>query len=227
MIKQKIKGEVYTLRKITNNLHRYIELATEQDIEEGLNWYPEANEFCRVLANKHGLTMQQVAGITAALSPQVEWGQNKRWAEQFIASRGKGFMGNRDRTIKCKTILKLTDPEAIYSTLSTSDKGGNKTKAFYRNILEPNKDDVVTIDRHAIAACFFRPELCRPLSDKDSKLTYSQYNFLSDCFVSKAREVGMLATSFQAVLWITVRRIRGLMEPKGIVGFVPADIESF
>lgn len=226
MIKQKIKGEVYTLRKITNNLHRYIDLATPQDIEEGLNWYPEANEFCRVLANKHGLTLQQVAGITSAFSPQCAWGTNKEFVKSFLDSGGKARVTTHERVTKAKKMLKTTDYEEIMSLLSVRENGALKTRAFYDSICRPTETDLVVIDRHQIAASLQRPDATYALDANMAQITPVQYNFLSECTREVARSLGYTYSATQAIIWGTYRRCRNLFTHKPDT-FVPMDVEDF
>lgn len=226
MIKQKIKGEVYTLRKITNNLHRYIELATEQDIEEGLNWYPEANEFCRVLANKHGLTMQQVAGITSAMSPQCSWSVNRQLVNSFLDSGGKAKVTTHERVNKAKKMLKTTDYEEIMSLLSVRENGALKTRAFYDSICRPTETDLVVIDRHQIAASLQRPDATHALDANMAQITPVQYNFLSECTREVARSLGWTYSATQALIWISYRKCRNLFAHKPDT-FVAMDIENF
>lgn len=226
MVKQKIKGEVYTLRKITNNLHRYIDLATPQDIEEGLNWYPEANEFCRVLANKHGLTLQQVAGITAAMSPQTSWGVNKEFVKSFLDSGGKAKVTTHERVTKAKKMLKTTDYEEIMSLLSVRENGALKTRAFYDSICRPTETDLVVIDRHQIAASLQRPDATYALDANMAQITPVQYNFLSECTREVARSLGYSYSATQAILWLSYRKCRNLFTHKPDT-FVAMDIENF
>jgi hypothetical protein len=224
---QRFRNKEVTQTKVVKNLLRYYNLATAEELAVGKNWYKEANEFCQGLATEYGLEIWKVAGIVAALSPQAEWSQNKRWATEFIRTKGKGFMFNRDRTIKSKAIYKASSHDEVYERLSTTVNGSKKTRAFYRNILLPGYDDVVTLDRHALAAGFLRPDNCRPLSDKESSMTPRQYDFLSSCFVKGARKVDMIPHDFQASLWLTVRRLRGLNKGVEIEGFTPMEIEDF
>lgn len=224
---QKFRGKEVTETKAIKNLLRYYSLCTPEEVEAGKAWYPEANMFCQELADTHKLEIWKVAGIVAALSPQAEWSQNKRWATEFIKTRGKGFMFNRDRTIKSKAIYKATTHDEVYDKLSTTANGSKKTRSFYRNILLPGYDDVVTLDRHALAAGFLRPDNCRPLSDKESSMTPKQYDFLASCFVKASRKVGMIPHDFQATLWLTVRRLRGLSKAVEVEGFVPMGVDPF
>lgn len=229
-IKQKFKNKELTKTKVVKNLLRYYALATPEDIQTGINWYPEANQFCKDLSDRYDLDLCKVVGITAALSPQTSWDMNKRYASDFIENRGRGFMGNRERTIKAKNIYNANDPAKIQDYLATTPNGAKKTKAFYRNILLPGFCDTVCIDRHALAAGQQRPENTKALQDSEAHLSGKQYSFLSDCYVYAANKVGMIPSSFQAVIWTVYRKQRGLDKTVNTAnenGFVPMDIENF
>lgn len=229
MTKQKIKGEVYTLRKITNNLNRYLDIATPQEIEEGKVWYTEANEFCKRLAIQHSLSLEQVAGITSSFSPQCSWSSNKLLVKSFLDSGGKAKVTTFERLNKAKKMLKTTDYNEIMSLLSVRENGALKTRAFYDSICRPFETDLVVIDRHQIAASLQRPDATYALDANMAQITPVQYNFLSECVREVARSAGMSYSTLQATTWITYRRCRNLFEhkPDNLVGFIPANIESF
>lgn len=227
-IKQKFKGKEITETKVVNNLLRYYNIAQQEDIEAGKNWYTEANEFCKELSERYGLEVWKVAGIVSALSPQTSWEINKVFAEQFIQGRGRGFMGNRDRTIKAKNIYKSSTADQVNDMLATRPFGALKTKAFFRNIILPNFCDTVTIDRHAVAAAIQRPDNTRALSDREADITPRQYSFLASCYVKAAKKVGLVPSTMQAIIWLAYRKQRGLSKPAVVEGgFVPVDIEDF
>ncbi len=208
---------------------RYYKLATPEDIEAGKRWYHDAYAFCKRLSEQYNIEMYKVVGITAALSPQQTWETNKVWAEEFIRNRGRGFMCNRERTIKCKKIYNCSHPEEAYDYLSTKPSGSPKTKAFFRNIILPDFCDTVCIDRHALAAGTQRPHKTRPIDDKEGRITPAQYRFLSKCYIDAANKVKMIPSAFQATIWNLYRKQRGLEKTvlPEIEGYVPMDIEAF
>ena len=224
---QKFRGKEVTETKVVKNLLRYYKLCNQEEVESGKAWYPEANAFCKQLAEEYGLEVWKVAGIVASLSPQTTWTQNKIDARNFIARGGRGFMGQRDRTIKAKKILKATSGDEVYDLLSTKPGKALKTKSFYRNICLPGFCDTTTIDRHALAAATQRPDKTFALTDKDGAITERQYRFLSQCYVKAARKVGLIPHEMQAVIWNRYRKQRGLEKSVIIDGFTPMDIEDF
>lgn len=214
MIKQKIKGIEYTKRKIINNLNRYIDLATPEDIEEGKRWYHNARNFCIQMSNQYGVTIEQAAGITSVFSPQTSWDINKGFCRSFLASNGKANVTMLMRCNKARKMLKTTDPKRIGELLSVKENSGLKTKAFYENILHPDEAETTVIDRHQIAASTQRPEDTMALSNSQSSLTPAQYYFLSDCNKHVARKRGLSVPSCQAIIWGSYRNARGLFQHK-------------
>ena len=210
MTKQKFKNKEYTERVVVNNILRYYDIATADDIQDGLVWYDEAHDFASKLANRYSVKVQQSSGVISTLSPQTSWSSNKIIADSFIQSRGRMTVGNTTRLNKARKILKKESPEEILALLSTTPDGALKTKAFFKNILWPNKETDLTIDRHALATCFQRPEKTFALSNSESQMTKQQYMFIDQCYKKSADKVGIMKHQLQAVTWLTYRQCRNL-----------------
>jgi len=64
-----------------------LESVTEQDLEDGLTWYPEARKMIDDMAKTLGIESWQAAGMMAVLSPSRSWDQNvwqAKWVTDFI-----------------------------------------------------------------------------------------------------------------------------------------------
>lgn len=224
---QKFLGKEVTRTKVIKNILRYYNLCTQEEIESGKNWYKEANVFCQELADQHKLEVWKVAGVVSALSPQTSWEMNKTFAKEFIAKGGRGFMGNRDRTIKAKKILKASNGDEVHDLLSTKPGKALKTKAFFRNISMPGFCDTTCIDRHALAVATQKPDNTRALSNKEGSITEKQYRFLSTCYIEASKKVKIIPSELQAITWNKYRECRGLSKPTSAGDFIPMNIESF
>lgn len=55
----------------------------------GRKWYSDARTFVRALVAGTGLTVEQGAGIVAALSPRATWEVNQNFAIALVAARGQ------------------------------------------------------------------------------------------------------------------------------------------
>jgi hypothetical protein len=81
--------------------------------------------------------------------------------------------------------------------------GGPKVRAFFWNIYQPEADDAVTIDRHAVAVALGRPlgdlERARALS------TPRKYRTYAEAYQRAATGLGMPANTLQAITWVRWR----------------------
>lgn len=220
-MKQKFKGELLTEKKVINSIIRFYSLASIDETKEGMNWYNDANLYCRELTARFNVTISQVAGIIAAFSPQCGWQENKRFALSFLISPNK-IVKNEMQTRKAKTILKLQSEADIYNALSINDAAW-KTKAFFLNMLNPTVLTDVTIDRHAIAVCIQHPNNTFALSQAYGDLTVNQYRFFEACYVKAAVSLGLLPQQLQAITWTVYRRIRTLRQYDNAKGWQPFD----
>lgn len=209
-MKQKFKGDTLTEKKCINSILRFYELASLSEIQDGLTWYAEANKYAKELGKRFNLSIQQVAGLIAVFSPQAGWVENKRYTVSFLYQPNIRVR-SQVQTNKAKSILKLNNEADIYNAQSTQDKAF-KTKAFFKNILNPDLDDSVTIDRHAIASCIQHPDNVSALDQSYGQLTAQQYEFFQSCYIKAARQVNVLPHQLQAIVWVTYRRIRKLRE---------------
>jgi len=208
--KQIYKNETLTERKCVNSIIRFYELATVNELQTGLNWYKDANEYCKELAGRFDISIQQAAGIIAVFSPQAGWTENKRYAVSFLINP-KNILRSMVQVIKAKRILKLKSEADIYHAQSTTGQAF-KTKSFYLNILNPDIATDVTVDRHAIAICIQSPSNTFALSQDYAKYTEGQYRFFANCYIKAAAKFDILPHQLQAITWIVYRRIRDLKE---------------
>ena len=72
------------------NITTYLEAAGPDEIERGRSWYRIARETADALADEFGLSLEQSAGVIAALSPQVKWGPNVKAARACMETYAAG-----------------------------------------------------------------------------------------------------------------------------------------
>lgn len=230
MTTMKFKGINLTKKRMVNNLLRYYSLAMPNEIVEGLDWYRDANHFCKKLANRFGVTVEVAAGVLSALSPQCGFEQNKKFAITALSEPRRRIISTRERTIKAQKIMGLNEPDSIHRALSINEDGACKTKAFFMNIVKPYESTTCTIDRHAIGCLLQRPSQVEALPSRLCDLSPKQYQWFVECYQEAAGSVGILGHQFQAILWTVYRRLRELREHKEVVvegGYQGMDIESF
>ena len=206
---QKFKGKLYKFGTAKNRLKDYYNLASDLQKSGGLNWYNEANQFCKDIAKESGLELFQVVGIVAALSPQKSWDANKDIAYKFIIKKQDTGLHNGVQMNKAYDCLHAENFNEVYNLLS---KDQVKTSQFFFNILFPSVDNNATIDRHALGSIIYNQNNIKSISDNMSKMTKKQYFFFSDCYKLAAKELGILTHELQAVVWVVYRELKGLPE---------------
>ena len=197
MIKIKIGDIEYSRTKLKNNIKKTYSLSLESELND---WYQEAHNFGTDVASLFDIPVSKVLGIVSVLSPLKEWNKNKEIAIEFIASGDCGHMKNNKR--KARDILALDVDSALeYNILKIIN--GQKTTAFYLNMMYPNRSDYVTIDRHAVAIA-----IGRNATEFEQALTGRQYTFLRDCYVAVAESLGLAPLHLQSITWQTWKRIK-------------------
>ncbi len=189
-----------------------LQLASEADIFEGINWYQRAYDLAlRFIHAYDGLTMGQAVGVIAALSPNNKWERNcidaeamiKTWHIQgdYNSVKVCTFGKNKQKAIEILS-LESVDTEAIASILS-----GQKVVAFYRSIM--GDKNAVCVDGHAYA--IFIGE--RIPTTKTPSITPKLFETIQRAYqlVSKRSVelcgVELSPTQVQAVTWVTYRRL--------------------
>lgn len=181
--------------------------ANSYDISQGLTWYQTAHDTGVSMAQRYNLSVSQCLGVIAALSPGNEWSRNIQDAETLISywhagTRGRklpvvGTYGRRNRN-KAIAILEGDNPLDVL--------GGPKVRAFYANMLNPSDPVPVTIDRHAKCCAYGL------VSPENAIVKPSEYEYIARHFRKAARRVGLVPSTFQAVVWVTWRRLHGVLE---------------
>ena len=146
-------------------------------------WYQEAGQ-------------RSIPSLLAALSPSTEIERNHELVDELIrlgdCSHAYGLCIERGRRI-------LAGEPAL------TVLGGRKTRAFYRNLLDPNRPGPVTIDRHAISLLYGLK-----LGDTTGLTILNRigaYQWAAAIYRTVARRYGVLPHQLQAVTWLTWRRL--------------------
>lgn len=181
--------------------------STKQEIQDGLSWYITANKRVLELADKYTVSPEKVAGIIAALSPAVSWTQNLSDANNLISNMVRGTQTKIRVTTYGKNKLKAVNIynsnsfEEIDRLLIGCSKIVNKTYSFYRNILEPEVSNTVTVDRHAIRIAM--EEILKDVI----WMTEKRYRTIRDAYIKSAKKLGLRPHELQAIVWLTFRRL--------------------
>jgi len=197
----------------------------DTDLVTGMQWYRAAHAFCDELADEYSSLVPSayhVAGIVAALSPQVSWTQNKRLSRELIEM---GSTTSRlERVQTAREIMQGDDP---YIKLFDPKRQNRKVRSFFMNIAFPDwpkipeghqlPDDIanipphVTLDRHAWSMLYWD----RTITDVLVAPTKEYYEWGRCVFVAAADQLGgILPHELQAVTWVVWRNPnRRILDP--------------
>lgn len=194
-----------------NILDRYMG-ATEEAKEYGANFYDNAHNIATEIGYEldyKGWEATEVgSAIIAIFSPRTDWDANVTYAFEFI----------KDRWVDKQTEINNRKALAILSGEKPMDvlgKTAYKVKPFYKAILNPNEDNLVTnlhgfnkpvnlavIDRHAGGVYFGKP-----------LREYQRYYLggwkvtrrISKAYFKVARILDMPVNVLQAIVWADFR----------------------
>lgn len=165
-------------------------------------WYESANKFCAQTARVFNLSVETVAGIVAALSPQLNWDKNKFNAVTLIAA----LVSNSPLPKLMAYPANVQKAIAIFNGQSPLDvlgENGNKitgkkVQSFYRNIM--GYTEYVTIDRHATDIAMFGLQGENHKSG-DLGPTPKAYDMIADAYRHAAQLLDLPPSTVQCITW--------------------------
>jgi hypothetical protein len=201
-------------RRIECNILACYTRANKYDIAEGLDWYQRAHEECRILAARYQLTLEQAAGVVAAISPGKNWGLNILDAETLIDAYQHGARGRKLPNVSSygwRNVFKSERILAGHSPLDILPITGPKVRAFYLCMLNPCESSEVCIDRHAQALA-----LAYTGAELRAVHAGAQYEYFALHYRRLAERLGLLPHQLQAICWVTWRRLSGVLAQQDI-----------
>lgn len=176
------------------NLRYYLNLATPEQVKEGLAWYGEsARAEIERIALECQLDYSAVAGVVALLSPRVRWYQNVADAERFC----RAYRSERACPIAAGLPANRRKAWQWLHTRNYSLITGNKVSAFYANLT--GDETRVTVDTWATRAA----TKCK----LDAIDTPKRYYVLQTAYQRLAAETGYTPAQVQAIVWVTIRSL--------------------
>lgn len=164
------------------------------ELVNAVEWYPLAHSWCAEVANTYGLTVSQVAGITAAMSPQINWTKNKLQTILLIQKmrNGEELTGLMAYKVNVEKARRIYNGE-----LSLDVLGGQKVRSFYGNLMLDKSS--VTIDRHALHIALFGTAN----EEKSGSITPTPklYDIAQDAYITAANMLGITPYTLQSVTW--------------------------
>ena len=194
------------------NIIATYQMATTEEIKDGVTWYRKAYLDCRKIAIKHTVSTHIVVGVVSALSPNNKWERNIVNADELI---GAYMNGDGMDNIKVSTYHTMKRKAwSILVMMPTKDEvipilNGQKITSFYQNIMGY---DTCTVDGHARNIYYAERE---SLTDPKTNIGKKEYAMIQQAYVEagsmlKVNGQPLKAYEVQAVTWVSWRRIHGI-----------------
>jgi hypothetical protein len=190
-------------KEIERNLIRLYHKATDADVVQGIAWYPEARRIVCEWATTYCYHDDTVAGVIAALSPQMEWTRNLICADDILAGRPPSVLGLRSNIAKARLMRDSNPSESLSTRMMRLFPSGPKVNSFALNLAGDNS--VVTVDTHAMQA---------GLNNVMARYTlpWRPYRVFAECYARAAVSVAESPATFQAIIWHAWKRFY----PRGV-----------
>lgn len=214
----------YRRDKAVENIKAVFYLSDGRTIADGLTWYRRVNEAAARDARGTSTNLEGAAGIVAAVSPSMDWEGNNMHAvrelhtltsadwREIAAGDRSPVRGMSMSSATTKNLLKAHRILAGESPALVLDiRTAPKTHSFFRNIFDPSTGEFVTIDGRAHDIAVNRMVQWRTdrgiSSASNVRGTQTRYEFLAECYIRAARELGILPHQLQAITWEQGKRI--------------------
>ena len=181
--------------------------ATDLEKINGAQWYSVAQNASDAIANRYGISLDTVAGVVAALSPNNRWERNLRDADHLISAY---TLGGIDDALSVKTSTYGKNKAKALAILQGAEPldalGGLKVRAFYGCIIG---QDAVCVDGHAYA--IWRGE--RISTSSTPKISPKLYAAISADYVKATDTINSVIGGqckpfqIQAITWLAWRRL--------------------
>lgn len=184
------------------NIRKIFESAHAEELATGLNWYYDAHQFAKYLAEKYIVprgfeyekALDMACGVIAVLSPSNYWEKNKQDAENFCKHHPAWNVKASTYGTNCVKAVLILDGDL-------SQVRGQKVTRFYQNIRYPDTATCVTVDRHALGVLLgYAPD------KTEQRLTKVEYLSAEDAYRQVAKEYGIRVNQLQAVTWEVWRK---------------------
>lgn len=172
---------------------RVYQQALPDEIEQGKCWYHIAHNAAKSL----GVSVECGAGVIAALSPGLKWEVNVEAARRVIQGESLKGLGVRwkDAINKAQKIANGANPLDVLR--------GNKVRAFYQCILNPDTCCHVCVDGHAYSIWKGK----RIPTDQTPQIGNPLYRKISNAYVKAANALSLKPHELQAITWLVWRRL--------------------
>lgn len=195
------------------NILTVFNLATPEEVADGIKWYADAQAAAKRIAIDLGVPLQTVVGVIAALSPNNRWERNLIDARNLIAAY---LDGEAVESVAVSTYHKMREKawsivaDALTSHTAICERlRGQKIISFFCNIMGA---DTCTIDGHALNIARGQRE---SLTSDKTNIGKVLYRELQAAYVEAGKAVTvngrpLKAFEMQAITWVTWRRLHNI-----------------
>ena len=186
----------------TTNLMNLLLMADATDRAEGALAYTRYHNMMRQMAELYDADFERTVAAFAALSPNNDYLGNLRSLATVLDANRRHIPPERVTVSTyghCRDrAMKYLSGEAVF--LDTVK--GQKIRAFYRNIVDPQDPEPVTIDGHMVAAW-----MGQELTMKEAIIRPRQYEHVADGVRRLAKLTGQIGNQLQATVWFVRKRV--------------------
>jgi hypothetical protein len=181
------------LAKVSKNLDYYFNIATDEQIKIGLDWYKNANQFCKDQEQIFGIKSDIIASVVSALSPRNKWATNLKDTVTVLNAVKNGLSPTDIKVSTFHTNKFKAFALALGNVKIINES--RKTYSFVCNVgnLDENR---ATVDVWHLRACF------NQTIESLGQLAYDQLERLT---ISKAKRLGLKGFEYQAIIWASVQ----------------------
>jgi len=183
---------------LRSNLRHWYNQASDEEVQDGLNWYARANDVASELACEC-FSPLVTAGVISALSPNNKWKRNLIDARAVLDAVDNNQPSDAVKvcTYNANKLKAFEIARGNQEILTKSPK----TYAFAKNVGELD-ENFVTIDVWHLRACQTRSNKRKELQ---STITPLQYKVIQEETLKVAKEFGIKGYEFQAIVWVAIR----------------------
>ena len=185
---------------MVRNLTTILESATAEQWSAGLAWYARFQALAADLAERHGVTVDEAAGVLAIVSPRVTVGTSVAIADDILGAWVAGGQtaaasvgGGLGERIDAAARWLAGDARPLALDADGRLSSSRKVRSFYRNIM--GDPDAVTVDVWATRAAGATIE----------QPSGGGYVLVAEAYRTVARRFGVSPRDVQAVVWCAVR----------------------
>lgn len=199
---------MYNIGSMTRRVLRWHDRATAEQIRFGQTWYLDARAFAGELAQDSRYSVERVAAVIAALSPQCAWPANQTAAAAVVTAHAQGldtipgYPGYKANLAKAFTIL-----DGDLTVLR-----GPKVTVFRDAILGDLSTPVIDVwatrtarDAQTNLAFAFRD---------DETPGAKEMRAMQEAYRRAARKRGLAPGEMQAACWLTIKESGDWVRPQ-------------